>query len=202
MPDFDIAKEYCIYKLKNEISPQLTYHNYFHTIEEVIPAVDRLASIEKVGDEERLLLLTAAYYHDLGYTRQRQGHEAISIQLAEESLPGFGYTTAQLEVIRGIIQATCIPQAPTTLLECIMADADLDYLGVENFWQRSADLRQELENFGPRFTDREWYTYQLRFIEAHHFFTESAQALRASLKNTHLMEIRARLSQTEVLAIK
>jgi uncharacterized protein len=62
---------------------------------------------------------------------QRQDHESISIQLAEQALANFGYTNSQIAVIRGIIQATRIPQSPTNLLEMIIADADLDYLGHE-----------------------------------------------------------------------
>ena len=194
MPEYEKARNYVLHRLGSELSPNLTYHSLKHTLD-VVLAADCLATWEKVGDDDRVLLLTGAYYHDLGFIRQRQGHESISIQLAEQTLPEFGYSTADVIVIRGIIQATHLPQSPNNLLEMIMADADLDYLGQENFWERSKDLRQELENFGDKHTDEDWYTYQLNFIQPHQYFTVSQQSLREGLKRQHLLGITKLLDQ-------
>jgi uncharacterized protein len=195
MPEFEKARNYVLNRLENELSPNLTYHSLKHTLE-VVSAADRIANLEKVGEEDGLLLLIGAYYHDLGFIRQRQGHESISIQLAEQTLPEFGYSDADVGVIRGIIQATCLPQSPTNLLEMIMADADLDYLGQESFWERSKDLRQELENFGNKFTAEDWYSYQFNFIHPHQYFTASQRSLREALKQQHLLGIKKLLDQT------
>ncbi|HMD90907.1 MAG TPA: HD domain-containing protein [Anaerolineaceae bacterium] len=194
-PDFEKAKDYALDKLANEISPDLTYHNLLHTHNEVVPAADRLANLEKVSEKDHLLLLTAAYFHDLGFIRQRKNHESISIQLAEQALPGFGYSDADIAVIRGIIQATRLPQSPKTHLERIMADADMDDLGHENFWKRSQDLRQEEDNYGTKFTDQQWYTNQLHLMESHHYFTDSERLLRDSLKQQHILEVKRLLEQ-------
>jgi len=190
MPNFENARDYVLNRLEHELSPNLTYHCLDHTQKEAIPAADQLATLEKVGNEERLLLLTAVYYHDLGFIRQRQDHESISIQIAEETLPSFGYSEVQIGVIRGIIRATCLPQSPTMLLEMIMADADLDYLGHADFWKRSNDFRQELDHYGTKFTDQEWYIYQLRFMEAHTYFTKSERRLRETIKQQHIAELK------------
>jgi uncharacterized protein len=192
-PDFQKARDYCINRLKNELSPKLTYHNLGHTIKEVIPAVERIAAHENVDHGDQSLLIIAAYFHDLGFIHQRQGHEAISIRIAEQVLPGFGYANKAVGMISGMIQATCIPQSPANLLESILADADLDYLGNESFWKRSQDLRQELENFGQTFTHTDWLTYQMQFIQAHHYFTISQRLLRDGVKQRHLQEIRGQL---------
>jgi uncharacterized protein len=194
-PNFKKARDYILNRLENELSPNLTYHCLEHTIKEVVPAADQLATLEKVGDKDRLLLLTGAYYHDLGFIRHRQGHESISIQLAVEKLPVFGYSDTDIEVILGIIQATCLPQSPTNLLEQIMADADLDYLGHEDFWERSNDLRHELDNYGVKFTDEEWFTYQLSFMQSHKYFTVSERLLRDPIKQQHLLEIKKLLNK-------
>jgi uncharacterized protein len=191
--NFEGARDYAIRRLENELSPDLTYHCLKHTIEEVVPAADRLAREEKIGADERLLLLLGAYYHDLGFIYQRQDHESISIQLAEQALTMFGYTNKQIAIIRGIIKATRIPQSPSNLLEMIIADADLDYLGQAYFWERSSDLRSELANFGEEFINEEWYAYQLKFIQSHHYFTVSQQSLRDANKLCHIREIQERL---------
>ncbi len=194
-PDFEKARAYVLGRLERELSPDLTYHCLGHTRDEVVPVVERLAAMEKVGEEDRLLLLTAAYFHDLGFIRQRQDHEQVSVQLAEQNLPEFGYSEADIAVIRGIIQATHLPQSPTTLLEKIMADADMDDLGNEDFWGRSRDLRQELDHFGVKYAEEEWYTYQLRLMEAHHYFTDSQKALRDPAKQQHIQDVKQLLDQ-------
>jgi uncharacterized protein len=194
MLKFEKARKYVLNRLENELSPNLTYHSLKHTLD-VVSSADRLATWEKVGEEDRLLLFMGAYYHDLGFIRHRQGHESISIQLAELTLPEFGYSDADIGVIRGIIQATRIPQSPTNLLEMIMADADLDYLGHEDFWERSNDLRHELNNYGTKFADEDWYIYQLRFMQSHKYFTASERSLREVVKQQHLLEIQKLLDQ-------
>ncbi len=194
-PDFEKARDYALGRLERDLAPGLTYHCLGHTRDEVVPAVDRLAALEKVGAQDRILLLTGAYFHDLGFIRQRQDHEQISIQLAEEVLPEFGYSNAGITVIRGIIQATHLPQSPTTLLEKIMADADMDDLGAEDFWSRSHDLRNELENFGIKFAEEEWYSYQLKLMQSHHYFTESQKALRDPAKQQHIQDVQQLLDQ-------
>ncbi len=193
--DFDKARHYALDRLAHELSPDLIYHCLGHTQNEVVPAADLLASMEKVGDDDRLLLLTGAYFHDLGFIRQRQDHEAISIQLAGQALPTFGYSNADIAVVRGIIRATRLPQSPTTLLEKIMADADMDDLGHEDFWRRSADIRRELDLYGIKYTDVEWYSYQLDLLQSHTYFTESERLLRDPLKQEHLLEVKRLLAQ-------
>jgi predicted metal-dependent HD superfamily phosphohydrolase len=196
--DFDKARNYVLARLEHELSPDLIYHCLGHTRNEVVPAADLLATLEKVNDNDRLLLLTGAYFHDLGFIRQRQDHEAISIQLAEQVLPTFGYSDAEVAVVRGIIQATHLPQTPTTLLERIMADADMDDLGHEDFWRRSADIRKELNLYGIKYTDVEWYTYQLDLLQSHSYFTESEKLLRDALKQEHLLEVKRLLHQASM----
>jgi uncharacterized protein len=198
-PDFEKAKEYALNRLKKELSPNLTYHSLMHTKAEAVPAADQLAILEKVGEEDHMLLLTAVYFHDLGLIRQRKDHEMVSIQFAEQTLPEFGYSDAQIAVIRGIILATYLPQSPTNLLERIMADADLDYLGHEDYWKRSIDFRQELDHYGTKFTDEEWYIYQLNFMQPHKYFTDSERVLREPVKQQHITEIRRLLDQVNRL---
>ena len=197
IPDLEKARKYVLDRLEHEISPYLTYHCLGHTRDEVVPAADKLASLEKLGSEDHLLVLTGAYFHDLGFIRQRQDHESIGIQLAGQTLPGFGYSEAQIVVVQGIIRATHLPQSPTTLLEEIMADADMDDLGHENFWKRSKDLRQELKNYGSNFTDEEWYSYQLQLMQTHKYFTKSEQILRNTTKQEHLLEVKRLLDQAK-----
>jgi len=176
--NFEQARRYALHRLKRELSPGLFYHSLEHTRNEVVPATELLADKEGIEGESLYLLLTAAWFHDLGFIEQRTDHEIISSRMASEVLLSFGYTEAQIRTIKGIIMATVLPQSPVTILEKIMADADLDVLGRDDFMLRNGDLRRELAFFGRNYSDAEWFTGQLKFVESHTYFTASARALR------------------------
>lgn len=188
--DFEKARQYAVQRLERDLSPNLSYHSIWHTRDDVVPAVERLAEMEKINGESLSLLLTAAWYHDLGYAEQRRYHELISARIAVQALPGFGYTEEQVEVVRWAILATALPQAPQNVLEQILTDADLDVLGRGDLLLRNDDLRRELAYFGQEFTDHEWCRSQIKFLEAHTYFTASAHALRddGKLENLRLLK--------------
>lgn len=193
--DFEAAKQYVLGRLQRELSPLLVYHSLWHTSDDVVQAAIRFADLENIQGEDRMLLLTAAFYHDLGFIQKRQGHEEISIELMQAVLPTFGYTPRQIEVIAGIIQATKLPQTPHTLLEQVIVDADLDALGREDFFERNQLLRQELASHGIPSTEDEWDEIQLSFLEAHRYFTAAAISLRNPAKRRHISILIDRIRQ-------
>ena len=177
-PDFAQARDYALQRLEQELDPALVYHSIAHTRDEVVPAVERLAIMQGMAGEELLLLLTAATYHDLGFIEQGHGHEWVSIRIAQEVLPGFGYNPGQILLISGMIRATDPSHIPRTHLEAILADADHDVLGCDEYLDRSLDLRRELEHEGHFMSDRQCYLHQLQFLRAHRYWTQSARVLR------------------------
>ena len=192
-PDFERARQYALERLERELPARLTYHCLAHTWDDVVPAVERLAELEGVDGEDLLLLRTAAYYHDLGFVEQAADHEATAVRIAAEVLPRFGYSPEQIRVISGIILATRIPRDPRTHLQEIMADADLDLFGRDDFWPLNRALRAELAALGRPMSDEEWYSGQLAFLRDHRYFTASARALRQRLKQYHIEELEALL---------
>ena len=196
IPDLQRARRYAVQCLEQELPAVLTYHSLAHTLQGVVPAIERLAALERVNGQDLLLLRTAAYYHDLGFVERSDDHEATSARLASEILPRFGYNAAQIEVIGGIIMATRYPFEPDTHFESIMVDADLDVIGRDDFWPRNHALRVEREALtGQRSTDKEWYGSQLAFMRAHRYFTASAQTLRQALKQRHMEEMAGLLDE-------
>ncbi len=194
-PDLEAARQYALNRLQRELAPQVTYHTLGHTRDEVAPAADRFAALEGVTGEDLVLLRTAALYHDIGIVEQYRDHEAISARIAATALPGFGYAPAQIEAILGIIWATRLPQEPHTLLEQIMADADLDILGAADYLPRNAVLRKELAAFGQAMTDAQWYGRQLQFIRDHRYFTTAARSLRDAQQQVNIAAMAALLAQ-------
>jgi uncharacterized protein len=193
---FDQARHYAEDRLQRELPADLLYHSLAHTRDEVVPAAERLAGMEGIQGVSLKLLLTAAWFHDIGYVVGVHFHELISARIAVQVLPSYGYTARQVEIVRWAILATALPQSPQNLLEQILTDADLDVLGRDgDFMPRNRDLRGELANLGRKFTDIEWYSNQVRFMEGHAYFTESARSLRNMQKSLNLARVRTILEE-------
>lgn len=188
------TKRYALRRLESELPANLFYHAITHTRDEVVVAAERLAALEGIQDEALFLLLTAAWLHDLGFIEQFADHESVSARIAGEVLPGFGYTAEQIAVVKQAIFATALPQAPVTLLEQILLDADLDTLGREDFPVRSEDLRRELAFLGKEFTSLDWFVSQLNFLETHTYFTASAQKMRNAGKRLNIAYIQRQIA--------
>jgi predicted metal-dependent HD superfamily phosphohydrolase len=188
--NFEGAKQFILEKLKNELKPTLYYHDISHTID-VYQSTVRIAELEKVNSADYVLLKTAAMYHDCGMLTTYKGHEEASCVIAAEYLPDFGYTAQEIERVNKMIMATKLPQNASTHLEQIICDADLDYLGREDFFMISHRLKLEwnLQEFNVT-TLKEWYKLQVSFLGSHQFFTQSAKETRDAGKLKNLNQIK------------
>jgi uncharacterized protein len=182
----DRARKYILDQLSSNLSSALYYHGVHH-VRDVVSAALTLAKGEGVCDQESLdLLETAALYHDSGFLFKYKGHEEAGCEIAREVLPDFEYNNQQIELICGMIMATKIPQTPTTHLEEILADADLDYLGRNDFEPIANTLFEELKAFNM-ITDLDaWNKIQVRFLQEHRFWTSTAKHTRNHGKQLHL----------------
>lgn len=191
------AKDYILDRLVNELPPQFTYHSYHHTLDVCRMCVD-IAENEGVRDEEELhLLQTAAMYHDSGFILSSKSHEDSSCDIARQTLGKFDYSNAQIEIVCGLIHATKIPQHPTTKLEEILADADLDYLGREDYYAIANTLYTELSSLSLISSEHEWYKLQIRFLETHQYFTNTCKVRRKVMKEQRLQELKELLKKEE-----
>lgn len=186
------AERHIMRILENQLSPKLLYHSINHTID-VTKAVERLAIMEGITDEDLFLLKSAATYHDAGFIEKYENNEAVGMRLAREILPKYGYTEEQIDIIDGLIKSTEIPQSPETHLQEVMCDADLDYLGRDDFHEIADLLRRELREHGKLDSDRKWDEIQVKFLEQHTYFTKSAIELRQEKKLKHIEEIKHKL---------
>ena len=142
---FTEASLYIQEELKNKLSATLFYHNYLHTMYVLKSAIE-IAEAEKIKDADELTLLkTAALYHDSGFINVYDlVTEEEACKIAEEALKRFDYSKVQIDIICRMIMKTKMPQEPETHLEKILCDADLDYLGTENFVPIGNNLLKEL----------------------------------------------------------
>ncbi|SDL71063.1 HD domain-containing protein [Chryseobacterium taihuense] len=191
--EYEKIKKIILQKLKENLPEHLSYHSVLH-VKDVIDAVQKIAVSEGISGEDMVLLKTAALFHDTGFLYGAKDHEEKSCEIAQEYLPDYGYSDSQIQKINGMIMATKIPQSPNNHLEQIMADADLDYLGREDFFTIGDKLFEELTMFGIVNSERDWNLLQEKFLESHHFFTETAIKTRNQKKQENLDIIKSKLN--------
>jgi HD superfamily phosphodiesterase len=158
----------------------------------VLQAAVEIADNEKVSKQDIRLIRIAALLHDSGFITSHKNHEENGCVIARDMLPAFGFSASQIEIICGMIMATKIPQMPQTLLEKIICDADLDYLGRDDFYSVGNRLFEEMKVRGFVESEREWNLIQKTFLETHRYHTQYARQHRENKKQQYLQEIIAK----------
>lgn len=195
---YETIKSNVLNNLDQNLSKDLFYHCVEHTIDVELQA-ERIALSENVCDEEDLFLLkTACLYHDSGFLFTYREHEAAGCDLVMKELPAYGLTPRQVEVICGLIAATKIPQTPLSLLEEIICDADLDYLGRDDFFPISNNLFLELKAKNFVVTENDWNLIQVKFFKQHTYFTTTTKNMREEQKQKHLAMIETMIQKENI----
>jgi predicted metal-dependent HD superfamily phosphohydrolase len=190
-PDFDGAEIHIRALLESKM-PNLPYHNLNH-IQDVVSTSEMIAQLENASLEEGRLVRLAAWYHDAGFIQSPKNHEEHGANLARETLPQFGFHDDLIKAIENMILATRLPQTPTTQLENILCDADLDYLGRDDFYETGEKLFKEMLEQGAVENEREWNLVQRTFLQSHRYHTNYSKANRESSKQERLQEIAMKL---------
>lgn len=188
--DYEGVKNFILDKLSKELNPKLFYHDLSHTLD-VLQSAERLAKLENLPPKETILVKTASLFHDSGMLKTYEGHEEASCEIASEVLPRFNYSSDAIDRINRMIITTKLPQSAQEKLEQIICDADLDYLGRQDFYMISHRLKLEwnIQEFNVT-TLKEWYALQIGFLENHRYFTGSAIKTRREGKLRNLREIK------------
>jgi len=195
--DFFIRMLYLKYKtiqedilelLEKNLPSNLYYHDLKHTIDFLYVA-EEIGRKEGINEEEMLLLKCAALFHDAGFIVSYDNNEEIGAKMAAETLEKNGFSSTQIETVKRLIMATKMPPRPKDLLEKIMCDADLDYLGRPDFIPISQNLFRELFERGKINTIDQWNKMQYKFIQNHSYFTSTAREKRDAGKQLVLKEL-------------
>lgn len=187
---FTDMQEMILDKLEKELPDFVYYHNIKHTVD-VVTEVELIGWAEGCSDEDILLLKTAGLFHDTGITVSFDHHELHGADYARKTLPGYNYTQEQIEKICSIIMATKLPPKPSNILEEIICDSDLDYLGRSDFIPVSNSLFEELKAQDKMKDINEWNKLQVKFISGHQYFTKTARSLREVNKQLQIERLQS-----------
>lgn len=188
MRNFKEVEQHIIGVLKKELPHDLYYHGLHHTMD-VLRSAEMIGKEEKLTADEMLVLKIAVLYHDAGFTKVYRNHEEVGCEMAKRDLPKFGFNEKEIEGICGMIMATKIPQTPHNKLEQVIADADLEYLGTDDFEKIGRTLFEEIKIYLNVESERQWNIIQMNFLKSHHYFTEFCKKNREAAKNHNLARI-------------
>jgi len=186
---FSDLQEFILDKLEKGLPKYLYYHNVKHTVD-VVTESELIGWAEGLDDHRLLLLKTAALFHDTGHIISYASHEERSVDITREILPKYKYTSEEIDEICRIIMATKLPPKPADLLEAIICDSDLDYLGRTDFVPVSNALYAELKFQNKTLTLNDWNKQQLKFIGVHQYFTKTGRQLREVKKQEQIERIK------------
>ena len=189
MPErhFETIYKHVLLKLR-DLDPELTYHCIEHTLD-VVKHTARVAMDESINEKELFLLKIAALYHDTGFLYTYKDHEIKSCEIFLEDSKAFHFKDGEVKIVTDLIMATRVPQNPKNLLQKIICDADLDYLGRHDFHEIAARLKTEFLNYGIVASEDEWQQMQLKFLENHAYHTNSSQLIREPIKKANIKKI-------------
>ena len=187
------AREFATDIFENKVSKSFKYHNLDHT-RQVVRAAEEMADYYKLPPEDRNALIIAAWFHDTGFSSgQSQGHEAKIVEMATQFLKEHNADPVLIDKVVKAIETTKMPQAPGSLIEQIISDADLFHLGTDEFKIKNEELRQELaEISGEDLSKKKWRKMNITFMENHKYFTDYGKRKLQPVKEKHIAELKSK----------
>ncbi|MEP7109716.1 MAG: Pycsar system effector family protein [Ferruginibacter sp.] len=168
----------------------LPYHNLSHT-EAVVEAVVQIGNHYQLDDHDFFIVLTAAWFHDMGYfSDDPANHEQKGAEQAASFLKDLAVDESAINKVQACIMATKVPQSPVTLLEQIVCDADLFHLGTDEFSERNKLMRKECgTSFNTPFSKEEWRKNSIKLLQSHYYHTEYCKLLLNKKKQENLEKL-------------
>ncbi|WP_338359203.1 HD domain-containing protein [Yeosuana marina] len=165
------VSEYCTDLLTTTKCKELPFHNLQHT-KEVVQNVKYLCAAMDICEQDTEVLIIATWFHDTGFSITYKGHEDESKMIATTYLKLQKANQDFIDKVCNCIDATKMPQCPTTALAEVLCDADIFHISNSHFFYRKLLLRREWEGFcNNKVNDFEWHKLNLEFLKKHHFRT-------------------------------
>lgn len=193
MKGYNKLRKEAWYLLETGLPENLYYHSIRHTKNALKNCETYLSHMGIDGYNSKLLRI-AVLLHDIGFTVSMDNHEIEGARIANELMTRYSFSNSDIKVVTRLILATKLPQKPKNLLESIICDVDLDYLGRRDFYEIGDLLYKELLERSDFFDKTEWNKMQIDFLEKHTYHTEFAIKRRQRMKEQRIAELKYMVS--------
>ena len=175
--------------------PRLVYHNLEHT-SQVVGRANEIAAHYNVSEDDMLVLYTAAWFHDTGYLFSvREGHEKKSAEVMRAFMADQIHDDNLLRQIEECIMATLRKEAPVTLPQQIICDADTYHLGTKEFREVNKRVRKEQEMFEGYIDRGDWSREAINFLKQHNYYTSYCKDLLGEKKQKNIEWLQGKLDE-------
>lgn len=199
VPILEKVERYSSKLLTEELSFVIQFHNLTHT-QQVVKAAEKIGIESGLKKEDLEIIVLAAWLHDTGYCYDIHNHEQESIRIAKMFLTECNYLSENIERVENCIAATKIPQNPQNLLEQILCDADLSYLGEKGYGKKMKLHRKETSLLeGNTINQIEWLKTNEALLKNHTFFTEYGRKMLSAQQDKNYKKIKKKTLQADAL---
>ncbi|WP_456442134.1 Pycsar system effector family protein [Psychroserpens sp.] len=175
--------------LNDNLDKTFVYHNIAHT-QRVVAKVHELIEDVELSDNEKELLLLAAWFHDTGFTKTIEGHEKEGVKIATDFLKSENATEETIKSVSEIILATQMHYEPKNNLEGLIRDADCAHVSSKNYEDYSSLLRKEWElTLDKKVSKSEWLQENISFVTNHSFYSVFAASKWEKRKGKNLANL-------------
>ncbi len=189
------VEEFVVQLLMEKIPQSLSFHNIDHT-REVVNATKLIGDNTALAAREMFIAITAAWFHDTGFTEVYHHHEAASVKIASDFLHNLEIDEPEINEVLHCIEATRIPQYPRTEAACVLCDADLFHFSQPYFFDRTLVVRNEWKQVQNRPINKLNYLEEtLLFFELHQYQTEYGRTILAEGKKQNEQLLRERIEK-------
>jgi HD-GYP domain-containing protein (c-di-GMP phosphodiesterase class II) len=189
------VKDYAERTFREKGSTDAYYHNFNHAAD-VAKVAEEIADASGINENDKEILLIAAWLHDIGHIEKCEGHEAISMEIASGFLRENNYPEDGISKVVSLIDVTRLPRNPKNILEDIICDADLHHLGTEKSDFNAELLRNEIESVNScKIPDEVWIKNNIKFFNQHRFYTDYAKDRFQTQKNINYIKLEKKLKK-------
>jgi class 3 adenylate cyclase len=171
--------------LEDQVSERLASNQmlnlHFHKKEfftRVHNQTEILGRSENLSDDEMLLARAAAILLFSGLSETYENFEIRSAEIARSMLPEIGFDERQTERVFNLILATKEPFRPQNIIEAVLIDARMEFIGRVDYLTQVQLLFLEMKNRMKDFSREKFIRKQKTLIKEFNFFTLAAQRLR------------------------
>jgi class 3 adenylate cyclase len=171
------VEESVIKMFDEEAPPDLYFHNS-SLLKNVCAQVDLLSNAEQLNDEDYIRLKLAAMFLFTGYISDYENSAAASCRLAEEMMPGYGFSDEDLQKTKQLIMNSNSGHQES-LSDKILFDSRFDYLGRIDYVRLIEKLLKEETQYGKAADKKAWVQDQRKLLSKNEFLTGTAKLLRS-----------------------
>ncbi|MEO8414516.1 MAG: Pycsar system effector family protein [Ginsengibacter sp.] len=178
-------------------APALVFHNLQHT-QGVVKRTQEIAGHYKVSENEMLILIAAAWFHDTGHLfTTPEKHEEMSCDIMRKFMKDHLEEEKTIQSIEACIMATKLPRNPKNLLEEIICDADTYHLGTKDFKETNKKAMEECRLRHGEIDMVKFNEATIRMLQTHQFYTSYCKELLEKRKQKNLAKLQKKTIITE-----